>query len=70
MVDRFELEQDIMKCWSVTDDIDILAAYVMQSEKLDRDQLANMLLGMKDLYHLKFEKCFNTFENVIRNKGI
>lgn len=70
MVDRFELEQDIMKCWNVTDDLDIVVKHVMETEKLDRDMLANMLLGMKDLYHLKFEKCFNTFEAMIRNREI
>lgn len=70
MTDRFVLEQDILNCWHVTDDLDILATYAMESDKIDRDQLANMLLGMKDLYHLKFEKCFNTFESLINEKKI
>jgi len=70
MVNRFDLEQDIMKCWNVTDDLDILFNHIMETEKLDRDMVANMLLGMKDLYNIKFEKCFNTFETIIRNKEI
>lgn len=64
---RFKLEQDIMACWSVVDDIEVLYSHVMEAKKLDADVVANVLLGMKQLYQMKFEKCFSSFEEVIAN---
>lgn len=63
---RFDLEQQIMDCWGITDDLDVLFEAVMEKD-LSKDQIANILLGMKDLYQLKFEKTFDTFEKCIRN---
>ena len=61
----FDLEQSIMQCWNVCDDIDLLYSQTMdRSTPLTQDEMANILLGMKSLYHLKFEKCFGEFENV------
>lgn len=61
----FDLEQNIMKCWSVTDDIDTLLKNVMENPKLSTDDIANVLLGMKTLYHMKFEECFDSFETFV-----
>jgi hypothetical protein len=69
MVDRFTLEQDIMKCWNVTDDIDLLYRSVMDSD-LTNDDIANALLGMKTLYEMKFEELFNCFETLVQEKKI
>jgi hypothetical protein len=32
----------------------------------DRDKVANILLGMSQLYELKFNKLFNTFEECVK----
>jgi hypothetical protein len=64
MTDRFDLEQQIMACWNVTSDIDTLCEGVLESD-MTTDQIANILLGMKQLYELKFDKMFNTFEAMI-----
>ncbi len=64
---QFELEQQILDCWGVTDDLDILFEAVLDAQ-LSRDKIANIVLGMKDLYNLKFEKTFNTFEELISEK--
>ena len=69
MSDRFDLEQQIMACWNVTSDIDTLCAGVLESD-MTTDQIANILLGMKQLYELKFDKMFRTFEQLIQNKSI
>ena len=65
--DRFDLEQEIMNCWRVTDDIDSVAHFVGQInlDAKDQDALLNMLLGMKQLYHVKFEILFDTFEELV-----
>ena len=69
MVDRFDLEQDILKCWNVTEDIDLLYSNIMEKD-LTTDDIANALLGMKTLYDMKFEKMFNHFEKLIEEKKI
>jgi hypothetical protein len=65
MTDRFDLEQQILACWNVTSDIDTLCEGVIESD-MTTDQIANILLGMKQLYELKFDKMFMTFEELIR----
>ena len=65
--DRFDLEQEMMNCWRVTDDIDSVAHFVGQIDidAKDQDAILNMLLGMKQLYNVKFEVMFNTFEELV-----
>ena len=70
MSDRFDLEQQILDCWHLTDDLGLLFEHVMESEELDRDKLSNIILGMKELYQLKFDRCFNTFETLVEQKKI
>lgn len=70
-MDRFDLEQQIMKCWNVTDDIDTLYEGVMDSNpEMTTDQIANALLGMHQLYELKFNKLFATFEKLVEERKI
>ena len=65
MTDRFDLEQDIMQCWNVCDDIQLL---LDSWDKLDEDGKQNVLIGLKQLYQLKFEKCFSDFSYCIQNR--
>ena len=67
MSNRFDLEQQIMACWNVTSDIDTLCESVCESD-MTTDQIANILLGMKQLYELKFDKMFRTFEELIQDR--
>ena len=69
MNDRFDLEQQIMACWNITSDIDTLCEGVLESD-MTTDQIANILLGMKQLYELKFDKMFRTFEELIQDRSI
>lgn len=61
----FELEGQIQHCWCVVDDLDTLIEGVMEKD-LTQDEIANILIGIKGLYHLKFEKAFQTFEELHR----
>ena len=61
MTDRFDLEQQIMSCWNIVDDLDFII-----NDNSD-DTTMNIVLGMKSLYQKKFEKLFDTFEKCIRN---
>lgn len=69
MKTRFDLEQEIMNCWRVTDDVNILFENVMEKD-LTTDQIANTLLGIEELYKMKFEKLFSTFEELIKQQDL
>jgi hypothetical protein len=69
MVDRFDLEQDIMKCWNVTDDIDLLNFNVLEKD-MTKDEISNFLLGLKTIYQCKFENLFDNFSELVKNGKI
>lgn len=66
----FNLEQEIMQCWSVIDDIKLVTEHLVDSVEYKdmppevADAIMNKYLGIKELYELKFEKCWITFEKV------
>jgi hypothetical protein len=65
-MDRFDLEQQIMECWNVTSDIKTLAEGVLETD-ISKDQVANVLIGMEELYNIRFDKLFRTYEQLIRS---
>lgn len=67
--DRFDLEQNIMKCWNVTEDIHLIYENVMEKE-MTQDEIANALLGMHQLYEMKFNKLWDNFEKLIEEKKL
>lgn len=63
----FDFEQNIMNCWNVTNDIEYLSKYVGNMEGLDakqQDMILNVLMGMHDLYEIKFNALFDNFEKL------
>lgn len=69
MADRFDLGQDIMKCWNITEDINLLYRNIMEKD-MSTDDIANALLGIKTLYEMKFEEMFENFETLIHEQKI
>jgi hypothetical protein len=69
MTDRFDLEQNIMKCWNITDEIDLLNKNVLEKE-ISTDDISNFLLGLKTIYNAKFEELFDNFGELIENGTI
>ena len=67
MTDRFDLEQEILNCWRVTDDIDLVATMISNANMKPRDQdkFMNVLIGMKELYNARFDSLFHTFEILV-----
>lgn len=69
MVDRFDLEQHIMSCWNVCEDIKVV--YSQYDHKSpSEDEMMNLLIGLEQLYQLKFQQLFDTFETLIRERKI
>jgi hypothetical protein len=60
--DRFNLEQEIQECWNVTTDLSILSEFI--DSDISKDMLLNILIGMSEMYDLKFQRMFKTFEEI------
>jgi hypothetical protein len=67
MTDRFDLEQNIMQCWNVTDDVQLM---LDSWDSLDEDAKQNYLIGLKQMYQLKFERLWGTFEKCVSTRKI
>ena len=76
MKDRFDLEQEIMNAWNIIEDIDMIACYFADSPKYAHmpadisDDLINKLFGLKELYSLRFDRLWDTFEECVANKKL
>jgi hypothetical protein len=66
---RFDLEQDIMNCWSVVEDVKELSRCMLDRRKMTEDEISNYLLGLETIYQVKFERLFETFEMLIKQNA-
>jgi hypothetical protein len=62
---RFDLEQEIMGCWNIVDEMKVL---IDKWDRITEDEKLNILIGLSSLYQLKFDTMFNTFENCVRRR--
>jgi hypothetical protein len=70
MKDRFDLEQEIMGCWGITDDLQHLLEHIDKGNfdslsPSDTDELANIVMGLRHIYEMKFTRLFDTFSDCI-----
>jgi len=65
-VDRFNLEEAIMKAWQTSDDLKLLYENI---ENMDEDETVNVLIGLHQLNEMRFNKLLKTFEQVSQNGG-
>lgn len=74
--DRIDLEHHIMKCWNVTDDLDMITERLLDSSKFSdlpphlADKIANILIGMQELYEMRFQMLWDTFEDCIKSREV
>lgn len=66
---RFDFEQQIMKCWTTADDIELIYKRVSDND-LRGDELINTLLGLSNLHTLRSQELFDMFEELIKNGTI
>lgn len=59
MTDRFDLEQEILDCWKITDDIAMM-----------EQQGANVadMVSLACVYEFKFKKLWATFETLVHER--
>lgn len=68
---QFDLEQQIMACWMIIEDIKLLnSKHQDEPGSMTRDEVANYLLGLETIYGIKFDTLFNTFEKMFKNGQI
>jgi hypothetical protein len=65
--DRFDLEQEIMGVWHIIDDLRTL---MDKWDELTEDKKLNILIGISDLYDIKLDTLFSTFESCIAKKQL
>jgi hypothetical protein len=71
--DRFMLEQMMMKCWHVTDDIETVANYVGNIAEMPahhKDEVLNMLNGIESIYNQRFSYMLELFGEMVQNGHI
>ena len=67
MSDRYDVEQSLMSCWTVIDDIKLLSEAILDG-KMNTDEVANYLIGLHSVYGLKFQNCFDQFSELQKGK--
>jgi hypothetical protein len=55
-----DLEQEVLRCWEVTQDLDLLA-----QEYEHDDDICNRVLGIKHVYDMRFNKAWDTYEKLV-----
>jgi len=66
MANQFDLEQGIMSCWHVTDDLNVLLEELVENQTFTKDQASNFVLGLATIYEAKFDKLFRDFESFLK----
>lgn len=59
--DRFDLEQEILECWKVVNDIQMLT---------ERNASADQFAVLAQYYELKFDRLWDTFEQLTHQRRI
>lgn len=64
MSKEFDLEQGIMQCWNLVDELKAVNEYCTKHNSSAKDVL-EVLDALVKLYQIKFENTFETFEDFI-----
>ena len=66
MTKLYDLEEMIMDCWSVCNDLRTVLQQVGDGDREPTpDELMNAIMGMQQIYHWKFEQLFNKYEDIL-----
>jgi len=67
----FDLEQQILDCWKVTNDIEMVTRHLIDhTDGYSDDDVMNKYLAIKDLYEVKFEAMWRTFEAALQIEAV
>jgi hypothetical protein len=60
----YQLEENIMDCWRVINDLNTTLD-IIDHTGCDEDAVSNAIIGIKEMYNMRFENLFNAFEEVL-----
>lgn len=64
MSDRFDFEEQLVKCWCVVDELKDLDECLFEGWiKFEQDTVSNYILGIANTYDARFIKLMDVFEN-------
>jgi hypothetical protein len=64
-----DLEQPIMDCWSICDDLKIICTQIYDGDnEPTKDEIGNVITGIQQLYQWKFEQLFHQYEEVLKTQ--
>ena len=71
MTDRFDLDERISRLLDISENIEDIIYMVGDSpNKPTEDDLLNALIGLKSTLDIRYERMWNTFEELIKNGQI
>jgi len=68
-MNAYDLEQQIMECWHITDDVSVLTEEILEGD-LTKDNIVNVLTGLEQLYAIRFNKLFRTYEQLLAERKL
>lgn len=69
MADRFQLETDITNLYNTAEDLDLVVERILESDDVDTDEIANVLLGIATMTRMRVDKAFETFKAAFKLDG-
>lgn len=67
MSDIFDLEEQMLSFGNVTSDIELVVRHLMdRPQGYTSDDVMNKFMAIKDLYEIKFQRMWSTFDEVVK----
>ena len=68
-MNRFNLEEEIQNVWHTEEDLDTILYRIMDApgEPPSEDEIANMLIGIKEIHKSRCLKLWDVFETMVKN---
>jgi plasmid maintenance system killer protein len=63
--DRFDLEEEIMRCWEVVDDIKLAEEKIKELNLPSTQHIETLLEAIRNLYSIRFNTLNNTFGDLV-----
>jgi hypothetical protein len=61
MTKMYDIEEQILKCWEITEDL-----WLVAGEHEDDDDISNKVLGLKHVYEMRFNKLWKCYEEALK----
>jgi hypothetical protein len=69
MTTRFELEQALQELWQISEDLQLVVENIINGDMAD-EEVANTLIGLRNIHLLRCQKTDDIFEELIRNGSL